>query len=83
MPTSHVVVDSTAYVEISTTDALVQNTSPSELYVIFADSLPAATVTDAHVLPRNQAIQKANDFPAGNIYARAARKATCKVAVST
>ena len=51
MATNNFTVDDAAYVEISTTDALVQNKSPYNLYVHFGTSAPAIDTVDKHVLP--------------------------------
>ncbi len=70
MPTTSFTVDDSAYVEISTVDALVQNKSPWPMRIHFGTSAPAANTPDFHILELNQAILKRENFPNGNIYAR-------------
>lgn len=65
-------VDSTAYVEVSTVDALVQNTSRYGMYVVFDTSLPTVDTPNRHLLDAGQAITKSSGVPAGNIYVRCA-----------
>jgi hypothetical protein len=70
MATTTQSVVNTAYVQIfSGTDALIQNVSPANMYVVFGAE-PAVDSTIAHTLARGQAIQVINSVPAGVVWAR-------------
>ena len=62
--------DDSAYVLASSSDGLLQNTSPSDLRVIFAASLPSVSADNFHILSKGQSIGKAGGTPSGNIYIR-------------
>jgi hypothetical protein len=84
MATTSFIVDSTAYVEISTTGtALVTNESSDHLRIRFAAALPAANVSGYLTLKPNQGLVQTDDIPTGNIYARADKEGyAAKVTVS-
>ena len=69
MATTNFTTDATAYVEVLTTDGLIQNKSPWLMYVHFGDSAPAADTEDYHVLTQYQAILKSGGLPSGTAYA--------------
>ena len=72
MTTTSIQVGSSAYVEVSTGDALVQNSSAYPIFTVFANSLPSVNTTDRHVLRPGEAITKSGGIPTGNIYCRSA-----------
>ena len=82
MTTAIELVDETAYVLLTASDALVQNNSAYNVRVIFHTSLPAVDATAFHIVPPGQAIIKTSGVPAGNIYARCDKAATAKVSYS-
>ena len=74
MATTSFTVDSTAYVEVTDVNALIQNKSPWPLYIVFSETLPLVGTDAYHVLVRYQAILKANEVPTGKVYARSGRE---------
>lgn len=74
MSSATVTVDSTAYVLLTASDALVQNISANPIRVAFANTLPLPATTDYHTLTSGQGILKSAGLPSGNIYVRADRE---------
>ena len=84
MATQAIIVDSTVYVEVSTTGtALVTNEGSDPVRIMFNVSLPAVGVSTYLTLQPNQGLQQNANLPVGNIYARAHTEGrTSKVTVS-
>ena len=84
MATTSFIVDSTTYVEVSTTGtALLTNESSDHLRVVFDGALPPPTVSGYLTLKPNQGLVQTDGVPAGNIYVRADKEGyTAKVTVS-
>ncbi len=71
MASVNVTVDSTTYVLLTPSDALVQNVSSYPLRIIFASTLPAVDDPNYHLILPSNALMKSGGLPTGNIYARA------------
>ena len=82
MATSIVNVADTAYSLLTSTNALIQNTSSYRVKVVFAASLPAANAK-GHSLDSGQAISITSGVPADNAYGICVDKGrTADIAVS-
>ena len=66
-----VTADSTAYVAVTSADALIQNVSAYPLRWISDTTLPSPSDINYHTLEAGQAFLKSGNLPLGTIYIRA------------
>lgn len=83
MATTVVNVADTVYSLLTSTNALIQNTSSYPVHIVFASSLPAPGATNFHTLQPGQAVSVTSGVPSDNAYGICAYEGnTASIAVS-